>query len=115
SWRAATCGRSMPYSPRSRTRPMPMHDPALRSHNIRSDVIFTGRLQVGDIQYGPLHIDGDDRFTASTSEGTLETITIPAGAMGTKGAVHLVVHGRAQGTMGMKAFVIRFGGTNIGT
>jgi len=66
----------------------------LRTTCIRAGVVFTGQLKRGGIEFGPLHMDtSDNRSTGGTNqEVTLETITIPAGAMATEGGVRVFAY-----------------------
>jgi hypothetical protein len=79
-----------------------------------ADGEFTGSLSRGGIEFGPLHVDATERDTAAnTSEQTLETITVPAGAMGTGGGVRLKVIGITNGNNDTKTVRIRFGGESV--
>ncbi len=48
-----------------------------------------------------------------TSENTLQTVTIPANAMGTNGGVRIIARGQVTGTTAQKDLKIKFGGTTI--
>lgn len=73
---------------------------------------YSGLLEANGIRYGPLHISGERRnTTAVTTEQTLETFTVPAGAMGTTGGVSLRVIGQCTGNNDTKTVRVRFGGT----
>lgn len=75
---------------------------------------FTGSLSRGGIEFGPLHIDATERETSElTSEQTLETITVPAGVLGTGGGVRLKVVGVCNGNNDAKTVRIRFGGESV--
>lgn len=93
---------------------MPTHDDALRSHCLNADVVHTGKLQRGGIEFGPLHMDTSDRGTgASGSEVTLETIPIAAGVLGDAGGIRLTAHFSTTGSLGVKLIRVKLGGTTL--
>jgi hypothetical protein len=60
-----------------------------------------------------LHLDVTSRATAGTGEDTLETITVPAGVLGTDGGVRLTCMFRRTGTAGNKTLKVKFGSTTL--
>lgn len=77
-----------------------------------------GTVKTGTVKrsFGVIHADGSQRDTNSSTETTLETVTVPGGAMGTVGAVRVVVFGTFQYASG-DTFTLRvkFDGTTIAT
>lgn len=75
---------------------------------------YTGTLEANGIRYGPLHMATTDRGTgASGSEVTLETISIPAGALGTQGGIRLTAHFNTTGATGAKLIRVYLAGTLV--
>jgi hypothetical protein len=85
-------------------------------------VIFTGAgVTVGEDADGrpeiainsALHLDVTSRATSGTGEDLLETITVPANALGTDGGVRLTCMFRRTGVAGDKTIKVKFGATTL--
>lgn len=64
---------------------------------------------------GPFHAEAGTSVTGTTSETTMESITVPANKMGSGGALRLTAHFSGSGIAGTKTLRLKFGGTTLST
>lgn len=88
----------------------------LRGSATPGEGIWAGNSSSDESRILTLHTDLTDReVTGTTSAQTLETITVPAGTLGTDGGLRIVVKGIVTGINGAKTILVRWGGFTLFT